>query len=272
MHYIKCSEIMRKAEEDHMDTQICENIGTGANGHLLFAGQDTVALAKRYGTPLYLMDEDRIRENCRTYREAFRELFREGSRPLYASKACSFKRIYGIMKEEGMGIDVVSPGEIYTAKAGGFDLSDAYFHGNNKTDADIAYAMENGVGYFVIDNMEELEAVEKEASRRGIRQKALLRLSPGIDPHTYAAVSTGKVDSKFGIAIATGGAKEFVRAALSTAHIDLRGYHCHIGSQVFAEDVFERTAKAMTAFAAEMMREFGFIGEQIDIGGGFGTR
>ena len=149
---------------------ICENISIGANGHLLFAGQDTVALAREYGTPLYLMDEDYIRHQCRVYQNAFRKHFGPTSRPLYASKANSFKRIYEIMKEEGMGIDVVSSGEIYCALQAGYDLSHAYFHSNNKTDADIVYGMDNHVGYFVADNVEEIKAIEAEAARRSIRQ------------------------------------------------------------------------------------------------------
>lgn len=187
---------------------ICDNLTVSPSGHLLFAGQDTVELAKQYGTPLYLMDEDRIRHNCRVYTQAFRKHFGPGARPLYASKANSFKRIYEIMKEEGMGIDVVSSGEIYTALQAGYDLGQAYFHSNNKTDEDIRYSMEHGIGYFVADNVEEIKAIEAEAARRGIRQKVLLRLTPGIDPHTYEAISTGKVDSKFGSAIETGQAEE----------------------------------------------------------------
>ena len=141
---------------------ICENITTAANGHLLFAGQDTVELAKQYGTPLYLMDEDRIRRKCQIYTAAFRKHFGEKARPLYASKALSCKRIYEIMREENMGIDVVSSGEIYTALQAGYDLSRAYFHSNNKTDQDIRYGMDHGVGCFVADNVEEIKVIEAE--------------------------------------------------------------------------------------------------------------
>lgn len=193
---------------------ICDNLSVSEKGHLLFAGQDIVELAKKYGTPLYLMDEDKIREKCRIYQTAFRKHFGGQSRPLYASKANCFKRIYEIMREEDMGIDVVSSGEIYTAVQAGYDLSRAYFHSNNKTDEDIAYGMENHIGYFVADNVEEVKAVEAEAARRGIRQKILLRLTPGIDPHTYEAIATGKVDSKFGTAIETGQADEIVAFTL----------------------------------------------------------
>lgn len=147
---------------------ICDNISVSKEGHLLFAGQDTVSLAKQYGTPLYLMDEDKIRESCRVYTASFKKHFGETSLPLYGSKANSFKRIYEIMSEEGMGIDVVSSGEMYTAILAGYDLSNAYFHSSNKTDADIVYGMDNHIGYFVADNVEEIKAIEAEAGRRGI--------------------------------------------------------------------------------------------------------
>ena len=251
---------------------ICENISADENGHLRFAGQDTVTLAAKYGTPLYLMDEGRIRHNCRAYLSAFRASFGENCRVLYASKACSFKQIYRIMAEEGMGVDVVSSGEIFTAFKAGYDLSKAYFHSNNKTDEDIRFAMDCGVGYFVADNEEEIKAIEAEAARRGSVQKVLLRVTPGIDPHTYDAVNTGCVDSKFGSAIETGQAEAFTAFTVKQPHIDLRGFHCHVGSMVFAEDVFERAAVVMLEFAAEMRAKLGYTAQEIDLGGGYGVR
>ena len=251
---------------------ICDNITVSESGRLLFAGQDTVELARQYGTPLYLMDEDKIRENCRVYAAAFQKHFGDRARPLYASKANSFKRIYEIMKEEQMGIDVVSSGEIYTALQAGYDLSRAYFHSNNKTDEDIRYSMENGIGYFVVDNVEEIRAIEAEAARRGVRQKVLLRLTPGIDPHTYEAIATGKVDSKFGSAIETGQAEEITAFTLQQPHVELVGFHCHVGSQVFAEDVFERAAVIMLEFVAAMKNKYGYMAQQLDLGGGYGVR
>ena len=250
---------------------ICENI-TVKNNTLYFAGQNTELLAKRYGTPVYLMDENRIRERCRTYLGALIEAFGGNAKTLYASKACSFKRIYEIMKEEGMGIDVVSSGEIRTALKAGYPLENAYFHSNNKTDADIAYAIENGIGYFVTDNVEELTAVQNEAAKRGIRQKILLRITPGIDPHTYAAVSTGKVDSKFGSAIETGQAEEITRMALQQPNIDLGGFHCHVGSQVFDSDVYLRAADVMLTFIADIAAKTGYAARELDLGGGYGVR
>ena len=250
---------------------ICDNI-TVKDGVLYFAGQNTVELAKEYGTPLYLLDEDKIREKCRSYKKAFKMHFGPAAQPLYASKANCFKRIYEIMKEEEMGIDVVSSGEIYVALRAGYDLSHAFFHSNNKTDEDIAYAIENGIGYFVADNVEEVKAVEAEAARRGIKQKLLLRLTPGIDPHTYEAVATGKVDSKFGTPIETGQADEIVEFTLRQEHIILEGFHCHVGSQVFGEDIFERAAVVMLEFIAAMRDKYGYTAKVLDLGGGYGVR
>lgn len=251
---------------------ICENLSRNEGGELCFADMELSPLAKKYGTPLYLYDEARIRERCITYLSAVKKAFGDKGKVLYASKAASFKRLYEIMAEEGMGIDVVSRGEIYTASVAGFPLENAYFHSNNKTDEDIVYAIEYGVGYFVVDNEEELYAIERIASEREVSQKVLLRLTPGIDPHTYAAVATGKVDSKFGSAIETGQAEQITVLALSLPHIDLRGFHCHVGSQVFDSDVYLRASDVMLTFVADMYKIHGYLADELDIGGGYGVR
>lgn len=250
---------------------ICSNL-ENRGGTLFFGGSDTTALIEKYGSPLYVMDEARIRHNCRVYLDAMREHLGQSARPLYASKAASFKRIYEIMREEGMGIDVVSCGEIYTAYRAGYPLASAYFHSNNKTDDDIRYAMEHGIGYFVADNAEELIAINRIAGEMDKEQKVLLRLTPGIDPHTYAAVATGNVDSKFGSAIETGQAEEITVFALSLPNIQLSGFHCHVGSQVFDSDVFLRSADIMLTFIAEMNQKYNYLAKELDLGGGYGVR
>ena len=249
---------------------ICKNLSV-KDGNLYFAGQDVCALLREYGSPLYLLDADRVRENCRTYLKAMKEAM-PGGLPLYASKALSFKDIYRIIKEEGMGVDVVSAGEIYTAAQAGFPMEKAYFHSNNKTDEDIAFAMEQGVGYFVADNEEELTAIERIAAEKGLRQRVLLRLTPGIDPHTFEAVATGKVDSKFGAAIETGQAAVMTEYALTLPHVELRGFHCHVGSQVFDSDVFLRAADVMLTFIADIYQKHGYFETELDLGGGYGVR
>ncbi len=251
---------------------ICENLSIGNNGVLNFAGVDTVELATKYGTPLFLMDEERIRYKCKTYINAVKKYFGESSGVLYASKALSFKRIYEIMKEEGMGIDVVSQGEIFTAKRAGFPLEKAYFHSNNKTDDDIDYAIKNGVGKFVVDNVEELLVIDKIAKTNQKIQNILLRLTPGIDPHTYDAIATGKVDSKFGSPIETGQAEEITKIALSLKNINLEGFHCHVGSQVFDSDVYIKASTVMLTFIKDMKEKLGYSAKILDLGGGYGVK
>ena len=254
------------------DLMICPNVSARPDGRLLFAGQDTAALAATYGTPLYLMDEDRIRERCRTYVTAVETVFDGNARILYASKAASFKRMYEIMREENMYVDVVSPGEIATARRASFPMERVYFHSSHKSNADIRYAVEQGVGYFVVDNTEELLALERVAAANKIRQKILIRVTPGIDPHTYEAVATGKVDSKFGFAIETGQAEEVTRLALAQPHVELVGFHSHVGSQVFDSDVFLQTVDILVDYIAAIRDAYGYLPEQLNLGGGYGVR
>ncbi len=255
-----------------MKTIVHSNVTQGENGHLFFAGVDTVSLAEKYGTPAIFIDENRVRERMREYKNALEANFGSGSMPLFASKALSFKALYRIAAEEGIGTDLVSPGELYTAVCAGFPMERAFFHGNNKTDADIRYAIASGLGYFVVDNFEELDTVNACAEEAGIRQKILLRITPGIDPHTHQKISTGGVDSKFGSAIETGLAEKITKAALSKENIELCGFHCHIGSQIFEIDPFVLAADIMTAFMADMKEKFGFTASILNLGGGIGVR
>lgn len=251
---------------------ICKNISVNDKGHLCFAGYDTVDLAEKYGTPLYLMDEERIREHVRSYKNAMAQCFPVGSMPEFASKAFSCKQIYRIMAEEGIDIDVVSPGEIYTADEAGFPMENSFFHGNNKTDADIRFAIEHHVGYFVVDNEDELAALDGIAGKMGVKQRILLRVTPGIDPHTHKKISTGSVESKFGIAIETGQALAAAKQALALQNVELVGFHCHIGSQIFESKPFTTASEIMLAFIAEVREKTGFTAEMLNLGGGFGVR
>ena len=248
-----------------------KNLSADKNGTLLFAGQNTVELAKKYGTPLYLIDEDNLREKCRIYKNAMQKHFGRGG-VLYASKALCFKDIYRIVNEEGLFIDVVSGGEIYTAQKAGFPMERAYFHGNNKTEDEIEFALSAGVGYFVCDCREELETLSALCQKRGITQKILLRLTPGIDTHTYEAVRTGQVDSKFGTPIETGQAMELIKYMLTLPALEVLGFHCHVGSQVFDGQTFCDSADIMIDFIAEVFKETGFLARVLDLGGGYGVR
>ncbi len=251
---------------------IHNNISVLENGHLAFSGVDTVELAKKYGTPLYLTDENKIRENCREYKAAVNKYFGEDSLPLYASKALCYRDIYRIVDSEGLGIDVVSGGELYTALSVGFPAEKVYFHGNNKTSEEILYALDNKIGDFVVDNFDELYFLNAEAKKRNIVQNILLRLSPGIDPHTHRAVVTGSVDSKFGVPIETGQALNFVEAAISCENLNLEGIHCHIGSQIFDKYPFTDAAKNMLDFTLEVKSKFGYVFKKLNLGGGIGVR
>lgn len=246
-----------------------DNLSINAAGHLAIAGIDACELAAEYGTPLYVLDEDRVREKCRTYVQAMRSCFPEGSLPLYAGKALCFRGIYPIVESEGMGADVVSAGEIATALSAGFPAERLFFHGSNKTDAEIAYGVEQGVGHFVVDNLDELETLGREAMARGVTQRVFLRLTVGLDPHTLAAISTGKVDSQFGVPIDTGQALRFVERALSTEGVKVVGFHSHIGSQIFEASSFCDQIDRLLAFARTVRDELGFVVEALNLGGGF---
>ncbi len=251
---------------------IHSNISILENGHLAFSGVDVVELAETYGTPLYITDENRIRENCRKYKAAVEKYFGKESLPLYASKALSYKDIYRIVGSEGLGADVVSGGELYTALSVGFPVEKVYFHGNNKTESEMIYALKSNIGGFVVDNFDELYALNALAEKENKIQKILLRVSPGIDPHTHRAVVTGSVDSKFGVAIETGQAIKFVGAALECKNLELEGIHCHIGSQIFDKYPFTDSAKIMLDFALQAKNLYGISFKKINLGGGIGVR
>jgi diaminopimelate decarboxylase len=253
-------------------TIVHSNVTVGENGHLYFAGMDTVTLAEKYGTPVFLLDDSRVRARVREYKEAMQRNFGAGSMPLFASKSLSFKEIYRMMAEENIGTDIVSSGELFTAVSAGFPMERAFFHGNNKTDFDIEYAIENGIGYFIADGIEELERIDEYAGKAGIRQKILLRITPGIDPHTHQKISTGGVDSKFGSAIETGLAKKVTAFALSKENIELCGFHCHIGSQIFEIEPYTDAADIMLSFIADMRDALGYTAKILNLGGGFGVR
>ena len=248
------------------------NLTVGSNGHLFFNGADTISLAEKYGTPLYLLDTDRVRERCRLYRETMKEAFTPDSEPLYASKALSVKGVYRICREEGISADVVSCGEIYTAVQAGFPAEKLYFHGNAKTGEDLDYALGQGVGFFVVDNETELRRLNEKAGDRGVRQKILLRLTPGVDPHTFEAVNTGKIDSKFGAAIATGQAESLFVCAQKCCNLSVMGVHCHIGSQIFDVKPFCDAVDMVITFLNHIKEKYSFVAEIVNLGGGIGIR
>ncbi len=241
------------------------------NGHLFIEGCDTVELAKKYGTPLYVMNETLIRNNCRRYTSFISQNFSKGSFPCYASKALSCLEIYRIMSEEKMGVDVVSGGELYTALRAGFPAERIFFHGNNKTCDELRMAVENGVGRIIVDNLTELHTLDEIASQANIKQKIGLRIKPGIEAHTHDYIRTGQIDSKFGFSIENGEALEAVKSALECKNIELCQLHCHVGSQIFDTQPFTDAVKVMLQFFVTIHNETGVWISELNIGGGLGA-
>ncbi|MCL2107304.1 MAG: diaminopimelate decarboxylase [Oscillospiraceae bacterium] len=252
-----------------MFTADCLNINE--KGRLTIGGLDTVALAGEYGTPLYVMDETQIRQNCRRYTQALERCYDGRGMVLYASKALSCKELCRIAAQENLGLDVVSAGELHTALQAGFPAERIYFHGNNKTPEEIRFALRENVGQIVADNLAELQTLSEEARAIGrSRVKILLRIKPGIDAHTHDFIRTGQIDSKFGFALETGEAMRAVELALRAERLDLVGLHCHIGSQIFEVDPFVLAAEVMLGFFAEIKARFGTELTQLNLGGGMG--
>jgi len=237
-------------------------------GHLLIGGCDVVELAEEFGTPLYLFDEFTLRHMCREFRQEFGK-YRDDTLVIYASKAFLNRALALILKEEGLGLDVVSGGELSIAHSVAFPLDKAYFHGNNKTREELDLALNLGVGRIVVDNSHELALLSKLARERHTRQDVLLRLTPGVDPHTHQHTTTGTIESKFGFPISTGQAEEAVRQALSDSDINLLGFHFHLGSPIFDVRPYELAMETVLRFAREMNLKFGFNLKEFDIGGGF---
>lgn len=251
---------------------ISDNLSVNEEGHLTVSGADTVELAEKYGTPLYVMDENLLRENCRSFKSSIDKYYGGNGLVCFASKAFCCKAMCRLALEEGIGLDVTSIGELYTALSVGFSPEKLCFHGNNKTDEEIRYALESRIGHIVVDNVYELNRLNELAEESGIVANIMYRIKPGIDAHTHSFIMTGQIDSKFGFALETGEAYEAVKKALSLKNIRLVGLHCHIGSQIFDIDPFVKAAEVMLDFIAKIKDELGYETEQLDLGGGFGIR
>ena len=253
-------------------TLVSECLQVNAAGHLTIGGCDTVELARKYGTPLYVMDESSIRTALRDYKRSIDENYENGGMVAYASKACCFQELYRIVMQEGCGADVVSGGELYTAMRVGFPADRLYFHGNNKSESELRMALEYGVGRIVVDNLTELAQLSRISQEMGKTAAIFLRITPGIDALTHSFVRTGQIDSKFGITLENGDAMKAVRRALETPGVELKGLHCHIGSQIFDEEPFIHAAETMLNFMAQIRDETGIVLTQLNLGGGFGIR
>jgi len=244
------------------------NAEVNKQDHLVISGCDVVDLAEEFGTPLYLFDEPTLRQKCREFKDEFCKYYPD-TLVIYASKAVLNRALALIFKEEGLGLDVVSGGELSIAYSVDFPLDKVYFHGNNKTPEELYLALDWGVGRIVVDNSYELELLDKLAGERGISQDILLRLTPGVDPHTHQYTTTGTIESKFGFPLATGQAEEAVKQAFSASHLNLLGFHFHLGSPLYEIQPYKLAMELVLRFAQEMVNKFGFDLHEFDIGGGF---
>jgi len=236
-------------------------------GHLEIGGCDTVALAREYGTPLYVFCEETLRARCRAFRTAFTARHPD-TLVLYAGKAYLGPALARLVQEEGLGLDAVSGGELAVARAVSFPPSRIYLHGNNKSEAELREALNYGVARIVVDNLYELDLLERLARELGVRQPVLIRVNPGVDPHTHAYTTTGVLDSKFGLPLATGQARQAVVRALRSPHLDLQGLHFHLGSPIFETEPYRVAMERVLAFAGEMRGE-GLDLRELSPGGGF---
>ena len=248
------------------------NLSINSENHLVIGQHDTVELAKKFSTPLYVLDEDLMRDNCRAYKNAIDTYYDGHGLVLFASKALCTMYTGRLVAEEGLGADVVSGGELYTLYKAGFPMEKVFFHGNNKTPDEIELALNCGVGHIVVDNKYELELLNRIANEKNVNQRILFRIKPGIDAHTHDFVKTGQIDSKFGVALENGEAYEIHKLALSMSNIQIDGVHCHIGSQIFDVEPFCEAAKVMIGFIADLYDKLGIKVNILNLGGGFGIK
>ncbi|MEW6695819.1 MAG: diaminopimelate decarboxylase [Bacillota bacterium] len=243
-------------------------MGVNDKNHLEIGGCDTVALAREFGTPLYVIDETMFRQNCRAYFRAFTEGY--GVEVIYASKTLSNLAVCTIVEQEGLGLDVVSGGELYTAAKARFPMERVCFHGNNKSPEELRLALDYKVGRIMVDNFHELELLNAIAGEMGVKAAIMLRLSPGVEAHTHEYIKTGQIDSKFGLAIENGMAMNGVKRALALPNLAVKGFHCHIGSQIFELQSYAHAAEVMMTFVNDVYKETEYIAEELNLGGGLG--
>jgi len=235
-------------------------------GHLIIGGCDTVELADKFSTPLYLFDEFSLRSKCAEFKAEFSQHYADTT-VIYAGKAFINRALALIFKEEGLGLDVVSAGELGIAQSVGFPLDMVYFHGNNKSAEEIKLALKCHIGRIVVDNFHELKMLARMAEEISYTPDILLRLSPGVDPRTHKYIATGIVDSKFGFPLSSG--EEAVAQATSASNLNLIGLHFHLGSLIFEVEPYRKSIEVVLDFAAEMKQRYKFQFKELNVGGGF---
>jgi diaminopimelate decarboxylase len=236
---------------------------------LTIGGVKTSHLVNEFKTPLYVIDEALVRENCKSYIDSFK-VKEDGNKVAYAGKAFLTIAMCQIIKEEGLCLDVVSGGEMYTAYKSGYPLENVYFHGNNKTVEEIELGLSLNVGRFVVDNLHEIELIDEIAKKHNKIQKILLRVTPGIEAHTHDYIKTGQIDSKFGFTIINNSVVNAVKKTLEMTNIELVGLHCHIGSQIFDIAPYEDAVEIMLSLMKSIKEDLNHDFSELDLGGGFG--
>jgi diaminopimelate decarboxylase len=244
---------------------------TVSAGRLRIGGCDAQELTREFGSPLYVFDEHEVRETCREYIAAFTSLHPD-TQITYASKAYLSRWMANLASEEGIGLDIVSGGEFAVAMAAGFPAERCHFHGNNKGEQELREAIDAGIGRIIVDNFHELGLVDAVARSLDRVQPIILRLSPGVDPHTHAKTTTGTLDNKFGLPISTGHAEQAVADAQRLAGVDLVGLHCHLGSPLFTVEPYDEANSVMLGFAAQMRDRHGLRLREYSPGGGFASQ
>jgi diaminopimelate decarboxylase len=238
------------------------------NGHLVIGGCNTIDLVRQYGSPLYVFDEFTLRARCREFKKAFIACY-QNTLVTYASKAFLNKAMAALIKEEELGLDIVSGGELSVALSVGFPPELIYFHGNNKSPEELRMAMRSGIGRIVMDNDFEIENANRIAGELKVKQKVMLRINPGIDPHTHKYTSTGIPDSKFGFPVGNGHARRAIETTLKAKNLELTGLHMHLGSPIAELEPYEIAIDIIMKLAAEMKKEFGYEMDEFAAGGGF---
>lgn len=236
-----------------------------ADGRLAIGGVTLADLAERYGTPLQVLDEADLRLSCRQFKAAVPD-----ADVYYAGKAFLSKALVKMIAQEGLRLDVCSGGELAVALAGGMSPSRIAFHGNNKSMGELRQALDCGVGLIVIDSLDEIDRLSTLAREHGSRPRVLLRVTPGVSAHTHEYIATAHEDQKFGLCIADGTAARVVKRVLADDVLELRGLHCHIGSQIFDDTGFRLAATRMLDLYAALRDRFGTVLPELNLGGGFG--
>jgi len=240
-----------------------------SQGHLEVGGCDTVDLAKKFGTPLYILDEETIRANCKAYTKAFDQNGLE-NKIIFASKALSVVSVLRLINSENLGVDVSSGGEIFTALKAGCSPKNIYFHGSNKTEKELEYAIKSKIGRIVVDNYSELETIESLSKKFKTKVHILIRVNPGIEAHTHDYIKTAKVDSKFGLSRQV--VIDMLGYVKESKYVEFVGIHSHIGSQIFDVGPFKEEARFLMEMSAEILDRHGLICQEINIGGGIGIQ